>query len=132
MSLGLAFLLFLCLATSDRLVSSLHPVILIPGYAGSQIDARLKNNSANGCTCPSHWFTLWLDVRNVKWPMIDSFVDRMRLVFDRETGKTRNVDGLQIRVPGFGDTSTVEYLSPHKPPFSSYFGSIVELLVEKL
>ena len=55
----------------------------------------------------------------------------MRLIYDPETHKTRNNDGVQIRVPGFGNTSTVEYLGngilTHH--FAYYFHSIVEALV---
>ena len=55
----------------------------------------------------------------------------MRLRYDPETHTTRNSDGVQIRVPGFGNTSTVEYLGrgilTHH--FAYYFHYIVEALV---
>ena len=53
----------------------------------------------------------------------------MRLVYDNVTRSTRNSPGVMTRVPGFGSTSTVEWLDPsHRYP-TSYFFDIVEAMV---
>ncbi|KAL7674878.1 hypothetical protein ACOME3_001151 [Neoechinorhynchus agilis] len=113
---------------------ALYPVVLIPGYIGSQIEASLNDTFChyNFCSKNSDWFTIFFDLRYLMRPLIDWFVDKMRLVYDRETGLTRNRDGVNIRIPGFGDTKTVEHLDPDKTIFSSYYAAIVNRLVRKL
>uniref|UniRef100_A0A1E1WVS1 Putative phospholipase A2 n=1 Tax=Tityus obscurus TaxID=1221240 RepID=A0A1E1WVS1_TITOB len=55
----------------------------------------------------------------------------MRLVYDNKTRMTKNAPGVDIRVPGFGNTSTVEFLDPSQISPSTYFHSIVNMLVNK-
>ena len=56
-----------------------------------------------------------------------------RLVYDPATGKYNPPKGVQTRVPGFGQTSTVEYLDPATPllTFTQYFHDLVEHFVSK-
>lgn len=49
-------------------------------------------------------------------------------MYDEATNEYHNNEGVQVRVPGFGGTETVEYLSPHLNisyfyKFVSYFES---------
>jgi len=63
--------------------------------------------------------------------VIDCSVQNMMLKYDNVTHKTSNVDGVDIRVPGFGDTDTVSYLDPSKWKWSlsKYFNNIVDMAV---
>ena len=55
-----------------------------------------------------------------------------RLHFNRSTGEYRNTQGVETRVPGFGNTSCVENLDPTAPFLSktSYFDLLVDHFVE--
>ena len=55
-----------------------------------------------------------------------------RLHFNRSTGEYSNTQGVETRVPGFGNTSCVENLDPTAPFLSktSYFDLLVEHFVQ--
>lgn len=48
------------------------------------------------------------------------------------TRKTSNAEGVDVRVPGWGDPFTVEYLDPSKVSVGSYFKDIGNMLVSDL
>jgi lysophospholipase-3 len=109
-----------------------YPAIFIPGNGGSQIWARLNRTSPPPhffCARHSNWFELWLDVRLLLPEVIDCFVDNMRLMYNSTTKKTSNVDGVEIQVPGFGETSSIEFFDSSAISYSSYFAPIITSLV---
>jgi lysophospholipase-3 len=53
----------------------------------------------------------------------------MRLNYNSTTKKTSNLEGVEIQIPGFGQTSTVEYFDSSAISYSSYFAPIVRSLV---
>ncbi|CAF2689474.1 unnamed protein product [Rotaria sp. Silwood2] len=109
-----------------------YPAIFIPGDGGSQIWARLNRTLPPPhffCSRHSDWFELWLDLRLIVPEVIDCFVDNMRLTYNETTKKTSNLEGVEIKIPGFGNTSTVEYFDASGFPYSSYFAPIVRSLV---
>lgn len=56
-------------------------------------------------------------------------IDNMRLVYNSTTRTTTNSPGVKIRLPGFGNTDTVEWLDPsHRYP-TGYFYDIVQAMV---
>ena len=70
--------------------------------AGNQLEAR---------RLPSpHWYRLWLDVWQLRGSELRGWADTIRIIYDRETRQSRNVEGVETRVPGWGDTESVEYL----------------------
>lgn len=109
-----------------------YPAIFVPGNGGSQIWARLNRTSPPPhffCARRSNWFELWLDVRLLLPEVIDCFVDNMRLVYNSTSKKTSNMDGVEIQIPGFGQTSTIEFFDSSAFSYSSYFAPIVRSLV---
>lgn len=56
----------------------------------------------------------------------------MKLIYDNVTRTTRNQDGVDIRIPGWGDPFVVEYLDPSKASPGVYFNDIGNMLVNEL
>lgn len=56
-------------------------------------------------------------------------IDNMRLVYNSTTRTTENAPGVTIRVPGFGNTETVEWLDPSQHYPTGYFYNIVQTMV---
>ena len=69
---------------------------------GNQLEARRLPSS--------HWYKLWLDVWQLRSSQLRDWADTIRIVYDRETRISKNVEGVETRVPGWGTTETVEYL----------------------
>jgi len=83
------------------------PVLLLPGDGGNQLEAR---GGPPGCPQPQHWYRLWLDVWRLSAARLACWAETIRLEWDGMAG--RNVAGVETRVPGWGDTDSVEYLDP--------------------
>lgn len=111
----------------------LNPVVLVPGDGGSQFQAKLNKPSSVARYCvkqTDYYFDLWLNLELLVPYVIDCFVDNMRLVYDNKTRTTSNSPGVDIRIPGFGETETVEYLDHSELSLTTYFHNIVEGLVK--
>ncbi|PNJ61437.1 PLA2G15 isoform 5, partial [Pongo abelii] len=52
-----------------------------------------------------------------------------RLVYNKTSRATQFPDGVDVRVPGFGKTFSLEFLDPSKSSVGSYFHTMVESLV---
>jgi lysophospholipase-3 len=126
-------LAFICIIHNINGDNIRYPAIFIPGNGGSQIWARLNRTGPSPhFFCSRHsktWFELWLDVRLLIPEVIDCFVDNMRLEYNSTTKKTSNLDGVEVQIPGFGETSTIEFFDSSGFSFSSYFAPIVKSLV---
>lgn len=88
--------------------------ILVPGDGGSQIDARLNKTAVPHylCTKKSDWFNLWLNMELLAPFVIDCWIDNAKLNYDNVTRTTTNQPGVELRIPGWGDSDMVEYLDP--------------------
>jgi lysophospholipase-3 len=51
------------------------------------------------------------------------------LQYNQTDHTTRNNDGVETRIPGFGGTFSVEFLNPYKSSYAGYFSKIVDGLV---
>ena len=128
--LVLAYLTYLL--SSINAANIHYPAIFIPGDGGSQIWARLNRTLPPPhffCSRHSNWFELWLDIRLLLPEIIDCFVDNMRLLYNETTKRTSNLEGIETQIPGFGETSTIEYFDSSDFSYSSYFAPIVRSLV---
>ncbi|KRX17852.1 Group XV phospholipase A2, partial [Trichinella nelsoni] len=116
----------------QRKVSRRSPVIIVPGDGGNQLEARLNKTETVHYFCQkktSDYFTLWLNLELLVPFVLDCWVDNMRLEYDEITGKTSNSPGVDIRVPGWGNTTTVEFIDPSGVGYGDYFSKLINKLV---
>ncbi|XP_058502608.1 group XV phospholipase A2 [Solea solea] len=109
------------------------PVVLIPGDLGNQLEAKLDKPSVVHYICykkTDTFFTLWLNLELLVPVAIDCWIDNIRLIYNRTTHTTSSPPGVNIRVPGFGQTSSLEFLDPSKRSVGMYFFTIVQSLVD--
>ncbi|KAK7861832.1 hypothetical protein R5R35_000592 [Gryllus longicercus] len=108
------------------------PVILVPGDGGSQVEAKLHKKDTVHYLCQKNtqdYFNIWLNMELLVPIVIDCWIDNIKLVYDNKTRKTYNSDGVDIRIPGFGNTSTVEWLDPSQAVTGAYFKDVGNALV---
>ncbi|CAF1205723.1 unnamed protein product [Rotaria sp. Silwood1] len=128
----LFLLSFICIYANINSNNIHYPAIFIPGNGGSQIWARLNRTTPTPhffCARHSDWFELWFNVRLLLPEVIDCFIDNMRLTYNSTTKKTSNLEGIDIQIPGFGETSTIEYFDSSSYSYSSYFAPMIRSLV---
>lgn len=111
----------------------LHPIVLVPGYGGSQLKGKLTGKPETvhyWCARQTDdFFDLWLNLELFLPTVIDCWVDNMKLVYNRTTNKTSSMPGVLVEVPGFRNTSTIEWLDTSKASEGRYFTDIVEALL---
>ncbi|KAM7266663.1 hypothetical protein ACFE04_004560 [Oxalis oulophora] len=121
--------------------SSLHPIILVPGNGGNQLEARLtKTYKPSNPFCSRKWnpivkdkdgwFRLWFEPTVLLSPFTKCFAERMTLYFDKGLDDFRNAPGVETRVPHFGSTNSLRYLDPSLKHITSYMASLVDSLEE--
>ncbi|XP_030059503.1 phosphatidylcholine-sterol acyltransferase [Microcaecilia unicolor] len=118
------------LTPEAALSNNTPPVVLVPGCLGNQLEAKLDKEEVVNWMCyrkTEDYFTIWLDL-NLFLPLgVDCWIDNIRLVYNRTTRRISNAPGVDIRVPGFGKTSSVEYLDNGK--LAGYLHTMVQHLV---
>uniref|UniRef100_A0A8D0BFY0 Phosphatidylcholine-sterol acyltransferase n=1 Tax=Salvator merianae TaxID=96440 RepID=A0A8D0BFY0_SALMN len=106
------------------------PVVLVPGCLGNQLEAKLDKPDVVNWMCyrkTENYFTIWLNL-NMFLPLgVDCWIDNTRVVYNRTTRRISNAPGVDIRVPGFGQTYSVEYLDKSK--LAGYLHTMVQHLV---
>lgn len=133
--LKLLALVWLFLFSSKTTESVLSPVVLIPGDGGNQLEARLhKPPDGTGCPTQSDWYRLWLDVWQLSGNRLRCWADNIKLEYNATSRTSSNVPGVETRVPGFGSTSSVEYLDPSWSAWvladaGNYMKDLVDFLV---
>eukprot|EP00092_Neocalanus_flemingeri_P104330 GFUD01133612.1.p1 GENE.GFUD01133612.1~~GFUD01133612.1.p1 ORF type:complete len:534 (+),score=122.31 GFUD01133612.1:70-1602(+) len=116
----------------DPAPGPLHPIVLVPGDGGSQIEARLNKTSTNHfwCSKVSDWYDLWLNIENMLTLFVQCWGDNVRLSYNSTTRTTFNAEGVETRIPGFGnETSSVEWIDKSMRGFSTYFSLIVSKIL---
>ncbi|KAL1512992.1 hypothetical protein ABEB36_002483 [Hypothenemus hampei] len=61
--------------------------------------------------------------------VIDCWIDNIKLIYDNATRTTHNPPGVDIRVPGFGNSETVEWIDPSHATSGAYFKDVANTLV---
>ncbi|XP_026634640.1 group XV phospholipase A2 isoform X2 [Microtus ochrogaster] len=126
-------LLLLMILVDLALPAQRHPpVVLVPGDLGNQLEAKLDKPKVVHYLCSKKtdsYFTLWLNLELLLPVIIDCWIDNIRLVYNRTSRATQFPDGVDVRVPGFGETFSLEFLDPSKRNVGSYFFTMVESFV---
>eukprot|EP00511_Aplanochytrium_stocchinoi_P000413 CAMPEP_0204823072 /NCGR_PEP_ID=MMETSP1346-20131115/1220_1 /ASSEMBLY_ACC=CAM_ASM_000771 /TAXON_ID=215587 /ORGANISM="Aplanochytrium stocchinoi, Strain GSBS06" /LENGTH=413 /DNA_ID=CAMNT_0051949605 /DNA_START=138 /DNA_END=1379 /DNA_ORIENTATION=+ len=107
------------------------PIVIIPGDGGCQLEARWKKDKVKHFFCKKHqreWTTLWLDPVDLLPGLIDCWSDNIRLVYSEANDTFNNSPGVETRVPGFGETKTIESLSPDVR--APYFDTFVKNMID--
>lgn len=109
------------------------PVLIVPGTGGNRLQAKLDKSTAPHffCAKKSDWFDLWLDLKQLAPGAVECWADNIRLQYDTATGKFSNADGVQTRVPCFGDVCGLEYLDIGLKKQSNEFHDIVEAFADR-
>ncbi|XP_066153500.1 lysosomal phospholipase A and acyltransferase-like isoform X2 [Euwallacea fornicatus] len=113
---------------------TLHPVVFIPGDGGNQLEAKLNKTNVVHYICEktsNGYFNIWLNMELLVPLVIDCWIDNIRLNYDNVTRTTAEPPGVDIRVPGFGNSETVEWIDPSHAATGAYFKDIGNLLQEQ-
>jgi lysophospholipase III len=96
------------------------------------MDAKLNKTTYVHYFCvktTSDFFNIWLNLELLVPLVIDCWIDNVKLSYDNVTRTTRNQDGVETRIPGWGDPQVVEWLDPSLASTGSYFKDIGNALV---
>ena len=104
------------------------PILLLPGDGGNRLDARRSPGEAD-------WSRLWLDVWQLRSSQVRDWADTIKLLYNTDTRTSSNVVGVETRVPGWGQTDSVEYLDPSWSAWllgdvGNYMHSLVQYFVQ--
>ncbi|XP_039137442.1 lecithin-cholesterol acyltransferase-like 1 [Dioscorea cayenensis subsp. rotundata] len=127
----------LCLCHNSIAVD-LHPLVLVPGSGGNQLEARLTSKykpstlicKLSALQTKSSWFRLWFSPSVIISPFTQCFAERMMLYYDPELDDYHNAPGVETRVPHFGSTEGLMYLDPHLKHITEYMATLVNSLEE--
>lgn len=103
-------LVFFINSLACGVVSFLHPIVLLPGFGCSQLDARLTDeyvpppaSPACGARKGTGWFRLWENYTASRDPaLVPCYADQLRVVFEPLAGDYREAPGVETRVVSFG------------------------------
>ncbi|CAN1775950.1 Lecithin-cholesterol acyltransferase-like 1 [Linum perenne] len=99
----------------------LHPLILVPGAGGNQLEAKLTSDyKPSTLTCSLYplvkqkggWFRIWFDPTVLLSTFTRCFAERMMLHYDKKSDDFRNAPGVETRVSNFGSTDSLLCLDP--------------------
>lgn len=128
------------LYTNCRATTNLHPLILIPGAGGNQLEASLTSKyKSTSLWCnkwyplkkdSEGWFRIWFDPSVLLAPFTKCFNQRMKLYYQTHLDDYYNAPGINTRITHFGSTKSLLYLDPNLQKITAYMESLVKALQE--
>lgn len=110
--------------------SDLNPVLIFPGLGGSQLEAKLFNDTCCRKAGPD-FFLQWLNLGYLTPVTFECLIDVLKLVRDDQNHLVQNPNST-IQVPNFGSTKSVEFIDPNlKVGPGVYLHNLVKNLVKK-
>ncbi|KAI1305379.1 Phospholipase A2 group XV [Halotydeus destructor] len=109
----------------------LNPIIVVPDFRNSQLEATIIKNKWSLPWCKNKWdyFQIWFKLKNFKPYLIDCWASAFRLHYDLKNRRTHNTPGVDVRPMNFGSISSVENSLAKLHGKVDYFGSLIESLV---
>ncbi|XP_050214994.1 lecithin-cholesterol acyltransferase-like 1 [Mercurialis annua] len=139
LKLGIALLAIMLLHTCQP-STKLHPVIIVPGSGGNQLEARLTSSyKPTSLLCnrwfplikqKEGWFRLWFDPSVMLPPFTHCLADRLMLYYHQDLDDYCNAPGIETRVPHFGSTDSLLCLDPNLKAVTEYMAPLVQSLQE--
>jgi lysophospholipase-3 len=127
--------LLLSASSGDGNSSSLAPVVLIPGLAGSVIYAKLDNvKPAKKIICKktADWYRIWVNTKELVPEQKDCLVSNMMLHYNATSDVYSNTPGVTLDTNyHFGTTDSVKCLDPSLCKETGYFDDLIDYLVEE-
>ncbi|CAM1154424.1 PLA2G15 (predicted) [Pycnogonum litorale] len=89
---------------------ALHPIVYVPGFGDNQLQAKLSRSTVLNPSCQkkSDYFMVWLNLSMFFPRSVRCLTEDLRLVYRKSTRRTYDVTGVDVNVPGFGDTKTIK------------------------
>ncbi|XP_075181778.1 lysosomal phospholipase A and acyltransferase isoform X1 [Anomaloglossus baeobatrachus] len=118
---------------TEKVNNSIRKNISMPGDLGNQLEAKLNKPSVVHYMCckkTDYYFTLWLNLELLLPLVIDCWIDNIRLIYNITTKTTASPEGVDVRVPGFGQTYPLEFLDPSKRSVGTYFYTLVQSMAD--
>jgi len=118
--------------------TNLHPVILVPGLGGSQLQARQKVWGSMPFKCrKAGSYAAWVNPYRMgcatSFCLLNCTVNELSLRYDPVMHSTSNNPHVDVIVPQLGDVDAVEYFVPSSLGYimssqSGYYDDVVDLL----
>lgn len=128
------------LYTNCQATTNLHPLILIPGAGGNQLEASLTSKyKSTSLWCKKWyplkkdsegWFRIWFDLSVLLAPFTKCFNQRMKLYYQTHLDDYYNAPGINTRITHFGSTKSLLYLDPNLQKITAYMEPLVKALQE--
>eukprot|EP01116_Phalansterium_solitarium_P004607 TRINITY_DN1564_c0_g1_i2.p1 TRINITY_DN1564_c0_g1~~TRINITY_DN1564_c0_g1_i2.p1 ORF type:complete len:405 (-),score=131.04 TRINITY_DN1564_c0_g1_i2:364-1578(-) len=110
---------------------TLIPFIIIPCSTGSRLEARLTNKPSAYAWCPRNsdgWFNLYVpQPEEIVPPHVYCVGENLKMFYNETSGVYDNFPGVEVRVPDYGNTTAVEYLTP--PDKTPLYHDLINMLV---
>ncbi|KAK4341998.1 hypothetical protein RND71_037814 [Anisodus tanguticus] len=140
MFLSIFMMAMMLLYTNCQATTNLHPLILVPGAGGNQLEARLTSEyKSTSLLCnrwyplkkdSEGWFRIWFDSSVVLAPFTKCFNQRMKLYYQTHLDDYYNAPGVNTRITQFASTNTLLYLDPNLKKTTGYMEPLVNALQE--
>ncbi|KAL3143630.1 hypothetical protein ABBQ38_002426 [Trebouxia sp. C0009 RCD-2024] len=119
----LALFLAICRAAPAH-----SPVILLPGLAGSVLEAKLNRTEVPSILCSKQhdWEVEWLSLKAALRPQC--LLDELTITYDPVTKSYNNQEGIEIRPYDFGGLGGIYSIDPDLPGFTATYRPIIEKL----
>eukprot|EP01116_Phalansterium_solitarium_P004608 TRINITY_DN1564_c0_g1_i3.p1 TRINITY_DN1564_c0_g1~~TRINITY_DN1564_c0_g1_i3.p1 ORF type:complete len:217 (-),score=42.32 TRINITY_DN1564_c0_g1_i3:124-717(-) len=110
---------------------TLVPFIIIPCSTGSRLEGMLTDKKTAYAWCPRNsdgWFNMYLPApEDLLPPHVYCVAENLELFYNASSGVYSSFPGVQVRVPDYGNTSAVEYLTP--PDKEPLYHNLINMLV---